>query len=210
MDNFEKLIYNNFLEVSKRINNKPLRYRKNFDNFSDENYVYINKLSIFFKKFKHINIKDFFEAPYFVNNDNYYDLKFYLSHRAIQSYTLYNDNYLLNNPDLHQTIEKLKESVKFIYHFCKDKDIKIKDYIHYCSGNYNDFLTHLKERKINIFILFSFKDFEKIVSSLEPEIKTLYNSNLTKVNYLRTKYYTSSKAKLLINNFKKIVEKVEA
>ena len=125
MDNFEKLIYNNFLEVSKRINNKPLRYRKNFDNFSDENYVYINKLSIFFKKFNHINIKDFFEAPYFVYNDNYYDLKFYLSHRAIQSYTL-------------------------------------------------------------------------------------YNSNLTKVNYLRTKYYTSSKAKLLINNFKKIVEKVEA
>ncbi len=206
MYNFEKLIYNNFLEVSKKINNKPVRYRKNFDNFSDENYLYINKLSTFFKKFNHINIKDFFEAPYFVYNDNYYDLKFYLSQRAIKSYTLYNDNYLLNNPDSHRTIEKLKDSVKFIYNFCKEKDISIKNYLNFIEGNYNNFLTHLKERKINIFILFSFKNFESIMNGIDPEIKSIYNSNLIKLNYIRTKYYTSSRAKVLINNFKNMVE----
>ena len=35
----QKLIYNHFLEVSKKINNKPVKYRKNFDNFPDENYL---------------------------------------------------------------------------------------------------------------------------------------------------------------------------
>ena len=47
MTEFEKIIYNNFLEVSKKINNKPVKYRKNFDNFPDKNYIIINKLSNF-------------------------------------------------------------------------------------------------------------------------------------------------------------------
>ena len=120
MDNFEKIIYNNFLEVSKKINNKPVKYRKNFDNFPDKNFIIVNKLSKFFNKFKHLNIKDFFEAPYFVFNENYFDLKFYLSPKAIKAYTLYNDKFLLNNPDDEKTLSKMHNSVKFIYNYCKN------------------------------------------------------------------------------------------
>ena len=111
----EKVIYNNFLEVSKKINNKPVRYRKNFDNFPDENYILITKLSRFFSKFNHLKVKDFFEAPYFVYDENYFDLKFYLSQKAIKSYTLYNDKFLLNNPDDGKTLSQMQESIKFIY-----------------------------------------------------------------------------------------------
>ena len=31
MNNFEKIIYNNFLEVSKKVNNRPVKYRKDFN-----------------------------------------------------------------------------------------------------------------------------------------------------------------------------------
>ena len=47
MTEVEKIIYNNFLEVSKKVNNKPVKYRKNFDNFPDENYIIVSKLSNF-------------------------------------------------------------------------------------------------------------------------------------------------------------------
>ena len=58
MTEFEKIIYNTFLETSKKVNNKPVRYRKDFTKFEEnENYIYINKLSAFFTKFKHINVK---------------------------------------------------------------------------------------------------------------------------------------------------------
>ncbi len=207
MNNFEKTIYNNFLEVSKKVNNKPVKYRKNFDNFSDESYIYVNKLSSFFRRFNHINIKDFFEAPYFVYDENYFELKYYLSPKAIKSYTIYNDNYLLNNPDNHKTLEKLKESIKFIFNYCKENNIKPIDYLNYSEGNFNVFLKHIKERKINFFILFSFKNFEKILFKIDPEIRSLYSSNFSKFNYLRTKYYASSKAKKIINKFKLFVEK---
>ena len=206
MTEFEKLIYNHFLEVSKKVNNKPVRYRKDFSNFKDEDYLYVNKLSIFFNKFKNIKIKDFFEAPYFVYNQNYFDLKFYLSPKAIKAYTNYNDNYILNNPDSKQTLTKMKESITFIYEYCKEKNIKIIDYINYKEGNYNVFLKHLKQRNINFFILFSFKDFSNIVDKIDNDIKEIYSGNFSKLNYIRTKYYASSKAKLIINNFKKYID----
>tara|TARA_E500000318_G_scaffold34720_1_gene33966 strand:+ start:1164 stop:1787 length:624 start_codon:yes stop_codon:yes gene_type:complete len=207
MNDFEKAIYNYFLEVSKKVNNKPVKYRQNFDNFPDENYIIVNKLSRFFKKFEHIHIKDFFEAPYFVYNENYFDLKFYLTPKAIKAYTLYNDNYLLNNPDNEKTLKKLQESIKFIYNYCKDKNISINNYINHCDEQYNVFLKHVKNRNINIFILFSFKDFEKTISNVDSEVKNMYSSNFNRLNYIRTKYYSSGKAKKIINNFKNFVEK---
>jgi len=209
MTEFEKIIYNNFLEVSKKINNKPVKYRQNFDKFPDENYIIVTKLSNFFKKFNHINVKDFFESPYFVYNEKYFDLKFYLSQKAIKAYTLYNDVYLLNNPDNEKTLLKLRESIKFMYNYCKEKNININSYINYREGEFNVFLKHIKNRDINIFILFSFKNYENILSSIDSEIKNMYSSNFNKMNYIRAKFYTSSKAKKIINNFKNYLLKLE-
>ena len=206
MNEFEKIIYNNFLEVSKKINNKPVKYRKNFDNFPDTNFIIVNKLSRFFKKFNHLKIKDFIEAPYFVYDENYFDLKFYLSPKAIKAYTLYNDKFLLNNPDDEKTLLKMQESRKFIYNYCKEKDMNIKDYLSVKEGEYNVFLKHIKNRDVIIFILFAFSNFEKVLGSIDTDIKTMYSSNFSRLNYIRTKYYSSSKAKKIINKFKIFVE----
>tara|TARA_R110000787_G_C13404418_1_gene443694 strand:- start:87 stop:719 length:633 start_codon:yes stop_codon:yes gene_type:complete len=206
MTEVEKIIYNNFLEVSKKVNNKPVKYRKNFDNFPDENYIIVSKLSNFFYKFKHLKIKDFFEAPYFVYDENYFDLKFYLSPKAIKAYTLYNDKFLLNNPDNVNTLSKMQESIKFIYNYCKENNINIKDYLAVKEGEYNVFMKHIKNRDVIIFILFAFNNFEKVVGSIDTDIKTMYSSNFSRLNYIRTKYYSSSKAKKIINKFKIFVE----
>ena len=47
MNNFEKVIYNNFLEVSKKVNNSPVKYRKDFNNFPDDKYIFINNRFLF-------------------------------------------------------------------------------------------------------------------------------------------------------------------
>jgi hypothetical protein len=203
----EKIIYNSFLEVSKKVNNKPVRYRKNFNNFPDENYIIVTKLNNFFNKFNHLKIKDFFEAPYFVYDENYFDLKFYLSPKAIKAYTLYNDKFLLNNPDDNKTLLKMQSSVKYIYDYCKKNNIDIQKYLNAKEGEYNVFLKHIKNRDVIIFILFAFNNLENILSSIDPEIKNMYSSNFSRLNYIRTKYYSSSKAKKIINNFKIFVDK---
>ena len=202
MDNKEKYIYNCFLEASRKFNNKPFRYRKDFEDFeSKPEYVVVNKLSKFFTKFQNLNIKDFFEAPYFVYGENYFDLNFYISQKAIKSYTIYQNSFIPNNPDHPQTLEKIKDSFIFIYKFCKSEGIKLEDYIKYKHKDsiFHSFLLHLKDRNICIYPLFFYDGVDKIISTYESDVKKfMFGNELSNLNFYRTKYYTSSKAKTAV------------
>lgn len=199
----EKYIYNCYLETSRKLNDKPFRYRKDFDNFEDkEEYVYVNKLAKFFNKFENINIKDFFEAPYFVYNEKYFDLKFFITQKAIKAYTVYETKFLLETPDHEQVLEKIKDSYKFIYKFCKENNIIYESYLLHKSENnkVHDFLLHLKNRNVSLYSLFTFPGLDKSLKEYDNETKKfLFGDTLQNINFYRTKYYTSSRAKNLCN-----------
>lgn len=207
MDEFEKQIYNTYLIVSRSINNKPFKTRKDFTNFEKKpEYLAVKKLAAFFKKHRHLNINSFFEAPFFVYNEDYFGIDFFCTHKAIATYTRYNDNFLVENPDSKASSKKIKESIMFITNFCKERNIKVTDYIEHKDGSYYSFLNHIKDRRINIYILFAFKNFERIVKTINPEVKKLLAPSLIKVDYLRTKIYSSTQMKKNISLFKKYVD----
>jgi len=197
--NKEQYIYNCYLETSRKINNLPFRYRKDFEDFDKkEEFIYVNKLSNFFGKFESINVKDFFEAPYFVYNEKYFDLKFFTSQKAIKAYTIYQTKFLVDNPDNDKTIEKIKESFIFLYKFCKEKNITFDNYIDFVQtdNKLNQFFIHLKNRDIILYVLFVFPNFDKTLKNLDNELKELmFGDTLNNINFFRTKYYSSSRAK---------------
>ena len=85
----EQYIYNCYLETSRKLNGQPFRYRKDFDGFEEkEEYAIVAKLSYFFSKFENINIKDFFEAPYFVHNEKFFELKYFTYNIRDKIFTL--------------------------------------------------------------------------------------------------------------------------
>ena len=207
MNEFEKQIYNTYLIVSRSINSKPFKIRKDFTDFEKKpEYLAVKKLAAFFKKHRHLNINSFFEAPYFVYNENYFNIDFYCTYKAVSTYTKYNDIFLLENPDSEASSKKIKESIVFITDFCKKNNIKISQYLNFKDSSYYSFLNHIKNRNINVYILFSFKNFDSIVKNINPEIINLLAPSLIKVNYIRTKIYTSSKMKKNINLFKRYVD----
>jgi len=197
----EQYVYNCYLETSRKLNNQPFKYRKDFDGFEDkEEYVLVVKLANFFNKFPNINIKDFFEAPYFVNNEKYFDLKYFTTQKAIKTYTIYENKFLPDNPDHTQSILKIKDSFLFIYNFCKEKNIKLSEYINYKEPGkqWHDFLMHVKSRNIILYVLFAFPNFDKVLKTYDTEIKEFtFGDTLTNINFYRTKYYSSNKAKKL-------------
>lgn len=197
--NKEQYIYNCYLETSRKINNLPFRYRKDFEDFDKkEEFIYVNKLSNFFGKFESINVKDFFEAPYFVYNEKYFDLKFFTSQKAIKAYTIYQTKFLVDNPDNDKTIEKIKESFIFLYKFCKEKNITFDNYIDFIQtdNKLNQFFIHLKNRDIILYVLFVFPNFDKTLKNLDNELKELmFGDTLNNINFFRTKYYSSGRAK---------------
>lgn len=160
--------------------------------------MHINKLNRFFNKFENINIKDFFEAPYFVYNEPFFDLKYFTTQKAIKAYTVYQNVFLPENPDHAQSIEKARNGFAFIYKFCKSNGIKMEDYASFIQPNdkVHSFMLHLKNRDVSIYNMFVFPNFDKIIKQYDNEIKQfLFGDVLQNINYYRTKYYGSAKAK---------------
>ena len=209
MDDFEKQIYNTYLIVSRSIVSKPFKIRKDFTGFEKKKeYLAVIKLAAFFKKHKHLNIKSFFVAPFFVYGEDYFGIDFFCTHKAVSTYTKYNDVFLVENPDSAASGRKIKESIVFITNYCKVNNIKTRQYI-ICKEKASQtyvFLEHLKDRKINVYALFAFKELESILNMIDPDIKKLFAPSLMKVDYLRTKMYSSVQMKKNVNLFKKFVD----
>ena len=210
MEEIEKKIYNTYLAVSRSVNNKPFRLRQNFDNFNvHKDYPAVVKLGRFFNKHNHININSFFEAPFFVYGEDHFDLSFFCSHKAVSTYTKYHDNFLLDNPGSKQCLQKIKDSIMFIHDYCKEYNIPITSYINFVEegSSYNIFLSHIKNRKINVYTLFAFSKFEAIITTLDYNIKQTFSPCLARIKYLRTKLYTANQTKKNIDMFKIYLEK---
>ena len=77
----EQYIYNCYLETSRKLNNKPFKYRKDFEGFEEkEEYILVSKLSRFFAKYSNININS--NNPY-LKNILILILKIFLKHLTL-------------------------------------------------------------------------------------------------------------------------------
>ena len=86
----EEAIYNSYLYASRSAQNKPTKFRKDFSKLKDEDFVAVKKLSLFFNKHSNINYHDWFIAPFKVySKDDYYDLRFYNTRKALKCYTIF-------------------------------------------------------------------------------------------------------------------------
>ena len=201
MTNYEKTIYNTYLRVTRTAQNKPFRYRKNFDNFEDtKNYMYVKKLAMFFKNYKHVDPDIFFQAPFDVYPDSKnYTINFYTTQKAIKAYTLYRQKQQNAEPDCKSQLDFTTESIYYIYKFCKDSGISLDDYTVHQTGNMNSFLLHLKEHKINVYSLFGLPNFETAMRKNDCDLMEFMLPNMfQKISSFRTKYYNSEKMKPLV------------
>ena len=187
-----KDIYNAYLKTMRTSQNKPWRPRKNFDKFTDENYVYCNRLLQFFNSQPQINYEDFFNAPYTVYEDFIPDLKFYTTRKAITCYVNYIAKLQNLPPDNEYHLNHAKQSLKYIRDYCVDNDIPWDDYLN--SEEYiPHWLKHLKRRDTSIYVLMTYNNFKQLMDCLESDIIILYMQQIYD-NYLTYKnMYLKSK-----------------
>ena len=205
----QKQIYNTFLIVSRAQQNKPVRPRKDFNNFEDtDHYVPVRKLDMFFTKYKHIDVDEFFKAPYELFPDTaYYDLLFYTTRRALKTYTLYQTKKLNALPDTDNQLFFIQSSINFIYKFCTTNNIpSIDDYFNHKTNDTHTFMVHLKERRISVYIIFARKEYEAIFNLYDKSILSFMLGNIIdNIDLYRTRYYNSITAKkLLVAGIQKI------
>ncbi len=200
MTDFEKAVYNTFLRTSRVEQNKPFRYRKNFDNFeSTGDYPYVKKLSNFFNKFSHIRMNDFFVAPYRVYTDSVeaFDLKFYMTPRATKLYGIYMEQLDSENPDTDYHIEFIKESLLYMFKFCRDNQLTFNEYKEHTSGDIKTLLMHIRDKNVSPYAVFGIGDLGDILTGYSSDfLDFIAGKNFSeRVDLYRSRYYNSRKAK---------------
>jgi hypothetical protein len=201
ISDFEQLIYNTHLRISRQKKNLPFKYRKDFTYLND---IYINsvkKIAIFLAKFPHIKLEDFIRAPYEIYSDeSHFELDYYTTLKATKAYTLFIKRRESLDPDNEEQLNYIIESLKFISAFCKEQGIDIVNYIEHRTGNSSSYILHLKEHRVNVYSLFGFSNFERSIRSQDTEIVKFILSEdfLNMLSSFRLKFFASKKAKTLV------------
>jgi hypothetical protein len=209
--NFQKTIYNKYLSIVRKSQNKPYRYRKDFSKLSEDNHMKLKKLERFFRKFDNIDMEIFFSAPFKIYQEkSHLRLDYFLKRQALKDYQLYKRQLIFDTPDSDFNLKKIIESLKFIKSFLKEKNIRLSQYLKIKSNDYlPDFVLHLKDDKISFYVLFGFEDFQDEFAKISDEDKILLFSK-TYLNWLllRNKFYMSKKAKRIIREGLKKIDSI--
>lgn len=204
----EKNIYNSYLIASRSIKNKPFKLRQDFNSIDSQTYTTLKKLSIFFDKNNSIKLVDYFSAPYdYYGSDNYFDLHYFLTPKAIKCYSLYQKKKETQDPDSDNTIDRCKECCSFIYKFCRENNLTLHEYKSYISGTTPVIIQHLREHKINFYILHGLQC-DKVIRQVEADLLDFFVSNFQNLlNETRINFQRSNRLKVVIREGLSIIEK---
>jgi hypothetical protein len=208
LTDLQKKIYNCYLKHSRY--GLPFNPRQNFESINEFTLLNLKKISSLFSKHKHLDMDTFFMAPLTVYKDmEYPKLDFFSSRSAIRAYSLYNKKKENENPE--NQFDSIKNSFHFILKFCIDNKIQLKDYLIHKNGLILSWMTHYRERKINIYSLMEIGDLVSLIDNQPKDIVDILTDSLSdKIHTFKIRYKNSQKTvdyvkkgTSLINNFLK-------
>jgi hypothetical protein len=194
-------VYNTYLSVSRGAKNKPWKARKDFEGFDKtENGILCTRLELFFKRFPQINPKDFFFAPYKLYADeDYFDLKFYLSQKAISCYTIVQKQKQEESPDTDNQIWGIIQSVKFVASKLLAEKITFSEYCKRKNGYVYSAVLDYAENNITLYFLLALPGFDTIFDSMPIQDKEIYFKSFYKdIVKFKVRLNNSEKAKKII------------
>lgn len=206
MTDFQKRIYNSHLAISRKMRDKPFRIRKDFADMDQTKVDQLASLERFFNSYQNVKIDDYFAAPYAIfEDDDYFDLDFFLTSKAKKVYSQYMKKIELDNPDSESSLKRLVDSLKFVKDFCKEKGLTLEEYPLYIENALPNIIDHLKNHRINMYTLHALG-----VSKIEVESRILdfiFSDFWITFQKTKNKFYLSKKMKELS---KKAIDKVSA
>jgi hypothetical protein len=192
----EKHLFNKHLAVSRSERNKPFRIRKDFsDIVNTDKHKFLKRISILFVKHPEISPDLFFKAPYKLYPDvQYFGLDYFSTMRAVKAYTTYKKQTFLQDPD--SQLEQVKESLKFIAHFCIEHNLYFHQYPYHRTTDLFTWMQHYKQSKINAYSVMEFPNIFSSVKSLAEDIQKIFVSEFVEqFQNLYTSYNKSQELK---------------
>ena len=203
----EKSIYNFYLIASRTIQNKPFKLRQDFNSIDSQVYTTLKKLGIFFQKYNNIKQVDFFTAPFsYYGLDNFFDIHFFLTSKAVKCYSLYIKKKETQDPDNDDTISNTKNCCVFIYKYCKENNLTLHEYKNMINGTTPLVLQHLHDHNINFYTLHGLQN-DKTLRQVESDLLEFFVTDFEKLlNETRINFQRSIKLKVIVREALSIIE----
>ena len=112
----------------------------------------------------------------------------------------------LSDPDHSETLKSSKECLKFIHNYCTQKKITLDQYKNTAEGTMPLILQHLREHKINFYIIHSL-NVEAKLKQIDNQLLDFIVKDYNQISSAtRTKLAASKLLKEKIKNGIKIIE----
>lgn len=205
----EKNIYNSYLYSSRSAQNKPTRLRKDFSKLKDEDYILLKKISAFFSMHNHINYADWFNAPYCIySKDEYFDLKFFNTRKALKCYSIYMKQRELAKPDSKEVLQAVKDGFRFIAKYCIKNSLTLDEYTKHYTNNMPTCLLHLQEHRLNFYTLHAL-GVESLIKTIEKDILDFVIKDFQTIFVeTRTKFFSCMTLKSVATDTKNKVKQI--
>lgn len=205
----QKQIYNLYIKALRNNKGLPYKFRKKWDDFeSKPDYVFICKIDQMFKKYPHFFCQDFFDAPYklYNNSSDTYTLRYYASAKAVSDYTSLLRLRILQDPE--NQMDYIKESLMFVFNFCKEHKIKLNQYCDFKSVAQNDCLNHLRQYSISWYVAIELPGFYNLLYNLPRDEFSLYFGDVD-ITEISNNLKTSSVKARITEGIKRIDKKLK-
>jgi hypothetical protein len=203
LSEIEKRIYNSYLYYSRL--GHPVKLRKDFSDMDANTVAFLKKLSLFFSRFPHINIDDFFKAPRILHPDNDYPkLQNFTTLSATKTYSLFKKQEEDEDPE--KQTDKIKESFRFIGMFCLENKIPLEKYSTHKTGYMTSWLNHYREHRVNPYSLMELGTLDGFKLLAEDEKALWAGDFFHKIDSYKTRYYNSPKTKQLVREATKKIQ----
>lgn len=203
----EKQIYNSYLIASRTAKNKPFKLRQDFTKVDDKTFILLKKLASLFENNRSVNISDYFKAPYiYYGSDEYFDLQYFTTSKAIKCYTLYKRKLETLSPDSEENITKCKQCCTFILRYCTDNNLLLSEYKSINNGTTPLVLQHLRDHNINFYVVHGL-ECDRIIRQVEPDLLEFFIADFnTILNETRINFQRSEKLKNVIRRSFQLIE----
>lgn len=201
-------IYNQYLKAIAKVNNRPYKLRKNFDNFDSDTLTSLYRLELFFEQFRHVNPYIFFLAYLEVKGLKYAKLSDYLNHSAVVAYSKFSSIKYDDYVDSDRSLSDFIEGARFIVGFCIANGLPTEQYRTAVNENHIPLvLVHLNEQRISYYHLHALDISRTQLETDYTEI--LFNDFNKKFSETKQKYINSNKLKELGNKLGKKLNKLD-
>ena len=197
----EKGLYNKYLAISRSSRNQPFQLRKDFDGFENTvDYAYLRKVANILGQFPQIKPDIFFKAPYSLYPDEqWFDLKFFTTQKAIKAYTVYFKKLQEESPDSEENITFIKDSLRYMGMYCVKNNIPISQYITHANGLTKAWMQHVRKHDVSLYCMMEFSNLESVIAETpSDEVDMLLDNIKDRITLYRNRYKTSKAARKLV------------